>query len=519
MSYTALYRKFRPLVFEDVKGQEHIVGTLRNQIMHQRIGHAYLFCGTRGTGKTTIAKIFARAVNCESPVNGGPCGACPTCQSILAGQNLNVAEIDAASNNSVENVREIIEAVSYPPVDTRYKVFIIDEVHMLSAGAFNALLKTLEEPPSYVVFILATTEVHKIPITILSRCQRYDFKRISLDTIADRMRELTDKENMQIEDKALRYIAKVADGSMRDALSLLDQCNAFHYGETLTYDMALEVLGAVDAGVFSRLLRNVIANDIFGCLSIVEEVVMQGRELGQFVKDFVWYLRNLMLLKSSTEEKVEEVLDVSTEHLKLLREEADMLDLNSIIRYINVFSELSGQLRYASQKRVIVEMAVIKLCTPEMEIDTTAILERVRKLEKKLEQGIVVQSAPGAPVTAQVAATKPIELPAALPEEIEQVRNEWPVILGKTEHLTRGLLSEAKLSIDPDTGVLLLCFKNEFIYNQVNTDEKIEEIHALLAEHTGREVPFELRTYNDQQEFSEQYYDLLQGIHMDIEEV
>ena len=239
MSYTALYRKWRPVSFEDVKGQDPIVQTLKNQITSERIGHAYLFCGTRGTGKTSIAKIFARAVNCEHPVDGSPCNECPTCKAIQSGSSMNVVEIDAASNNGVENIRDIRDQVQYPPTEGRYRVYIIDEVHMLSIGAFNALLKTLEEPPSYVIFILATTEVHKIPITILSRCQRYDFKRISLETIGDRLRELTQAEHIEVEDRALMYIAKAADGSLRDGLSLLDQCVAFHFGKVLTYDLSL----------------------------------------------------------------------------------------------------------------------------------------------------------------------------------------------------------------------------------------------------------------------------------------
>ena len=271
MSYTALYRKFRPAEFEDVKGQEHIVTTLQNQIKANRIGHAYLFCGTRGTGKTTVAKIFAKAVNCEHPVNGSPCGECAMCKSIAAGTSMNVIEIDAASNNGVDNIREIREEVTYRPTEGKYKVYIIDEVHMLSIGAFNALLKTLEEPPEYVIFILATTEVHKIPITILSRCQHYDFKRISIETITARMQELMDTEQIEVEDKALRYIAKAADGSMRDALSLLDQCIAFYLGQKLTYDHVLEVLGAVDTDVFSKLLRNVIGRDVAAVLDIVEK--------------------------------------------------------------------------------------------------------------------------------------------------------------------------------------------------------------------------------------------------------
>jgi DNA polymerase-3 subunit gamma/tau len=258
----ALYRKFRPGGFEDVKGQDHISKTLQNQIKADRIGHAYLFCGTRGTGKTSVAKIFAKAVNCEHPIDGSPCGVCASCRSISEGRSMNVIEIDAASNNGVDNIREIREEVAYRPTEGRFKVYIIDEVHMLSIGAFNALLKTLEEPPEYVIFIFATTEAHKIPITILSRCQRYDFKRITIDTIAARLMELMDKEQVDVEEKAIRYIAKAADGSMRDALSLLDQCIAFYIGQKLTYDHVLEVLGAVDTDVFSKLLREILAKDI-----------------------------------------------------------------------------------------------------------------------------------------------------------------------------------------------------------------------------------------------------------------
>ena len=294
MSYMALYRKFRPNEFEDVKGQDAIVRTLKNQIEADRIGHAYLFCGTRGTGKTTVAKIFAKAVNCEHPVDGSPCGECAVCKAIAAGNSMNVIEIDAASNNGVDNIREIREEVAYRPTEGRYKVYIIDEVHMLSIGAFNALLKTLEEPPEYVIFILATTEAHKIPVTILSRCQRYDFKRISIETISARLQELINKEGWDVEEKAVRYIARMGDGSMRDALSLLDQCVAFHYGKLLTYENVLDVLGAVDTAVFSKMFGAVCRGNTRECMEELEELVVQGRELGQFVTDFIWYMRNLL---------------------------------------------------------------------------------------------------------------------------------------------------------------------------------------------------------------------------------
>lgn len=390
MSYTALYRKFRPQDFEDVKGQDHIVTALKNQVKANRLGHAYLFTGTRGTGKTTVAKILAKAVNCEHPVDGSPCNECETCKRIAEGSSMNVFEIDAASNNSVSNIRDIVEEVAYSPTEGKYKVYIIDEVHMLSASAFAALLKTLEEPPAYVIFILATTEVHMIPITILSRCQRYDFRRISIDTIAGRLQELMVKEEVSVEEKALRYVAKAADGSMRDALSLLDQCIAFYLGENLTYDKVLQVLGAVDNEIFSHLLRAVIAHDVTEAIGVLEEMVIQGRDLNQFVIEFTWYMRNLMLVKSDT--NMEDVLEVSSEHMALLKEEAAMVKDEVLMRYVRIFSELSNQIRQSSQKRVLIEIALIKLCRPQMEQDYEAIVDRLDVVEHKMEEGIPVMT-------------------------------------------------------------------------------------------------------------------------------
>ena len=283
MSYVALYRRFRPRTFDEVRGQEHVTKTLRNQVKTERLQHAYLFTGTRGTGKTSVAKILARAVNCEHPVEGNPCGTCRSCQTILAGTSMNVIEIDAASNNGVDHIREIIEEVQYRPADGRYKVYIVDEVHMLSQGAFNALLKTLEEPPEYVIFILATTEAGRIPVTILSRCQRYDFRRIDADTITARMRELMDSEGVEAEDRALRFIARTADGSLRDALSLLDRCIAFYMDEPLTYEKTLRALGEADASVFYRLARAVNGGDAGGALRIFGKQAAAGVETGQFV--------------------------------------------------------------------------------------------------------------------------------------------------------------------------------------------------------------------------------------------
>lgn len=520
MSYQALYRKFRPTEFDDVKGQEHIVETLKNQITADRIGHAYLFCGTRGTGKTTIAKIFAKAVNCESPVDGSPCGGCKSCQTIAAGASMNVIEIDAASNNGVDNIREIVDEVSYSPAEGKYKVYIIDEVHMLSIGAFNALLKTLEEPPEYVIFILATTEVHKIPITILSRCQRYDFKRIDIDTIAGRLSELMEKEQIPVEAKALRYIAKTADGSLRDALSLLDQCIAFHFGKELTYDMVLDVLGAVDNEVFSRLLRNMLEQDVLGCISLLEEIVMQGRELTQFVNDYTWYLRNLLLVKGCDD--AEDVLDVSSDHLKLLKEEADMADQNTIMRFIRIFSELSGQIRYASAKRVMIEMAMIKACRPAMEKDQESVLERIRTLEHKIEKGLVAVSVNGTGGEGKAAGTlsaadRP-KLPPAIPADVEQIVKRWAVILNDCPNPMRGYLKTARLSLGNDNHLQIYLVEGTHSDYFLKYPEHQEQVARLLGSAIGKEVVPDFKTYGQNEDFEANNIDLSKLIMMDIEE-
>lgn len=385
MSYTALYRKWRPPVFDDVKGQDPIVKALKNQIVSGRIGHAYLFCGTRGTGKTSVAKILARAVNCEHPVDGNPCNECPSCQAALVGNSMNVMEIDAASNNGVDNIREIRDEVRYAPTEGRYKVYIIDEVHMLSTGAFNALLKTLEEPPAHVIFILATTEVHKIPITVLSRCQRYDFRRIAAQTIAARLTQLVEGEGVEAEPQAIRYVARKADGSMRDSISLLDQCIAFHYGELLTYEKVLDVLGAASYDLFGRLLQAVLECRTADCINMIDEIVMQGTELGQMVSDFIWYLRNIMMLQASDLDA--DTLEVSEAELRTLADMSEKVDQDTLLRYIRILSELSGRIRNVTDKRVLLETTFIKMMKPESEDNYDSLLQRLKQLEEKLAKG------------------------------------------------------------------------------------------------------------------------------------
>lgn len=542
MSYTALYRKWRPAGFEDVKGQDHIVQTLKNQITSGRIGHAYLFCGTRGTGKTSIAKIFARAVNCEEPADKSPCGQCRMCRSIAAGSSLNVMEIDAASNNGVENIRDIREQVQYPPAEGRYRVYIIDEVHMLSTGAFNALLKTLEEPPSYVIFILATTEVHKIPVTVLSRCQRYDFKRISVATITDRLAELSKAEKIEVEDKALAYIARAADGAMRDALSLLDQCVAFHFGEKLTYDHVLDILGAVDTGIFSGMFRAVVQQNTTECIYKVEELVIQGRELGQFVTDFIWYMRNLLLVQ--TTEDAEDLLDMSEENRKALEEDAQLTDGETLMRYIRVFSELSNQIRYASQKRVLIELAFIRLTKPQMEHNYDSIIERLNRIEEQLEEGIFPDPPrinPSAPVQVGAAAGSSLpvmNMPAAysansgdygtgpqqmtLPkgqlEDLQLIRSQW----GKIVRALGGVIrSSFRDTIVEPSGDSCLCvvFTNIDNYEIGRRPTIMGELEEYVKNTYGKDIYFKTRLLGSGERMDTIYVsdeELKDHIHMDI---
>ena len=546
MGYTALYRKFRPGGFEEVKGQEHIVTTLRNQIQADRTGHAYLFCGTRGTGKTTVAKILAKAVNCENPVDGSPCGECAMCRKIAEGTSMNVIEIDAASNNGVDNIREIIDEVQYSPTEGKYKVYIIDEVHMLSAGAFNALLKTLEEPPSYVMFILATTEAHKIPITILSRCQRYDFKRISIDTIAARLRDLMEREGHEVEEKALRYVAKAGDGSMRDSLSLLDQCLAFHFGSKLTYDNVLEVLGAVDTEVFTRLYRAIRQGDMADCLDLLEEITTDGRDLAQFAVDVTWYLRNLLLL--ATSEAGAERIDVSSDQLEVMRVDASQSDAESLMRYIRVFSELSGQLRYASQKRVLLEIALIKLCKPEMETGYDSLVERVKNLEAELERSLQLirsgalvpagtapggpgvngagmagmggapESAMGANGMGQSSMSQP-EMPAnlekAIPEDLKVVAKNWSRILSELPGLLKTMIRAAKPSVEGST--LVLVFNDPFDKASVDSEQHMSELKNAVNRCAGKDVDIRTVCQERGRGNDREWVDLTRVIKADIE--
>ena len=398
MAHMALYRKWRPLTFEDVVEQRHIVTTLKNSIKNNTVSHAYLFCGTRGTGKTTLAKIFARAVNCTNPSDGSPCNECFTCKGILDGSIIDVIEIDAASNNGVDDVREIKEAVMYVPAITRYKVYIIDEVHMLSTGAFNALLKTLEEPPANVIFILATTEPHKLPATILSRCQRFDFKRITAKGIEERLKDIAKDCNVSVEDNAVRLIARISEGGMRDAISLLDQCITI--GNTsITYMDVIEISGLSAAEAVNRLAGAIVDKNAPVALNAIKEAMDQGRDLKPFCNQLILWFRDLMLYKNGG--AALNLIDLSEEELEPIKEAANKVDLERTLNIIRELSETEGQLKWAENPRIIMEVAAVKLCSdvPEHGSTPNDVLAgfdiRLRQIEdriSKIQQGTLLKT-------------------------------------------------------------------------------------------------------------------------------
>lgn len=543
--FLALYRKYRPQTFEDVRGRDAIVRTLKNQIINGRVSHSYLFAGTRGTGKTTIAKIFAKAVNCEHPHDGNPCGECEMCRAIAEDRSFNVVEMDAASNNSVEDIRKVIDEVSYSPSEGKKRVYIIDEVHMLSGAAFNALLKTLEEPPEYAVFILCTTEPNRLPVTILSRCQRFDFGRLTTETIAGRLREVADAEHLEAEDRALHYIAGAADGSMRDGLSLLDQCNAFNYGAgELTYERTLEILGAVDPSVFSTLFRLVHDGKAAEAVHKLDELLMQGRELVRLITDFIWYLRNLMLLKAS--EDTARDMDVSGENLTRMIEDERKAEMPEIQRDIRMLSELTEQIRFSSNRRILAEAGLIRLCRPQMDTDTDALRVRVQQVERLMaerdryiaqiqqalqnpalmaalsdagQQGNMHGQAAGSGTAAAAPATGKA-LPKAIPEEVREIARNWPKILSSMpDNYIRVFLGLAKLSCD-EQGDLVFVFDNP-VTADTFTNKEHEKTRETVLNHiralTGKDVSVVYKCLDNQEKFTDNYVDLSDVVKMEIE--
>ncbi len=431
MSYIALYRKKRPKEFDGVIGQEHIIKTLKNQIKSKRINHAYLFCGTRGTGKTSTAKIFAKAVNCQSPKDGQPCGECYMCTEIENQSLMNVIEIDAASNNGVDNIRDIREEVKYPPTEGKYKVYIIDEVHMLSIGAFNALLKTLEEPPEHVVFILATTDPQKIPVTILSRCQRFDFRRISEKEIADTIKKYMPEENVDIDDDAVEYIARVSDGAMRDALSILDQSISFYYGEKITLEKVLITVGAADDKVYFELAEAVFEGNSAKCMKIIYSAFEKGVDVNRFAEDFLEHLRNVLIAASV--EDAGKVINLSSEKIGIIKEQAKKVKKRRLINIVSEFSEVSGRLKYSQTPRVVFEVSCIKLC----EIDL---------YEKDKEYDIYEKKDYNNTINVKKENYTQIKKPIPMPidEEFKKLIVKWKSIAENFKNLDRAVILQAE---------------------------------------------------------------------------
>ena len=381
--YRVLYRKWRPQTFEEVYGQPHITATLKNELVSGRVAHAYLFTGSRGTGKTTCAKILSKAVNCLSPHDGDPCNECEICRGIDNGSVLDVIEIDAASNNGVDNIRDLRDEANFTPVKAKYRVYIIDEVHMLSTGAFNALLKILEEPPEHVIFILATTEVHKLPATILSRCQRFDFKRISPEDICARLQYVAEHENIVLDEDAAALIAKVADGALRDALSLLDRCCAVD--EHVTDEVVTKSAGLAGRDYLMRLSECIVKKDCASALGIINELHMNSCDMERLCSEFMFHLRDLMIVK--TVKSADSILIATDDELKALRALAEKMPLEELLYNLNVIEDTFSQIKRSSNKRIPFEMAFVKLCSEALDTENDALLRRISALEAKLASG------------------------------------------------------------------------------------------------------------------------------------
>ena len=421
--HKALYRAYRPQTFKDVVGQEHIIRTLKNQIENGNVGHAYLFCGTRGTGKTSTAKIFARAVNCIDSVNEEPCNECEVCKDILNDNIMDVIEIDAASNNSVDDVREIRENVKYTPAKCKYKVYIIDEVHMLSQGAFNALLKTLEEPPSYVIFILATTEPHKIPATILSRCQRFDFKRVTVQDMSSRMKEICEDVNIEVDERALNLIARNSQGALRDALSILDQCMSFS-DDKIEYKDVVDLLGTVNIEQLFEMAEYVIKEDNKKCLEILNEFVIWGKDIKNLIDDLIDHFRNLMICKVSTE--LDEIISLPEETIEQLKAQSSLIETNDIIRILNILSEAQDNIKSSSNPRVLAEVSIMKLSQPMFDESKESLIKRLANLEEIIKSGNIKITTDNTTSTVESQVTTGVENKQPEVEEVyyEEVKSE-----------------------------------------------------------------------------------------------
>ena len=500
--HKALYRVYRPKNFSDVIGQEHIVRTLKNQIENNNVGHAYLFCGTRGTGKTSTAKIFSRAVNCTNLHNDEPCNECENCREILEDKTMDVVEIDAASNNSVDDIRELRENVKYSPAKAKYKVYIIDEVHMLSQGAFNALLKTLEEPPSYVIFILATTEPHKIPATILSRCQRFDFKRVTVKDISSRMRYICEKEGIEADKKALNLIARNSQGALRDALSILDQCISFE-GNKISYNDVIELLGSVNIEQLFDLAESIIKEDTRKSLQILNDFIIWGKDVRNLVNDLIDHFRNLMVCKISND--LDEIISLPEETIDLLKQQAETIDTNNLIRILNILSGAQDGMKISSNPRVLMEVTMMKIAQPMFDESKEALIKRIENLEQKIESGNIKvnhistnqtvdnfnENNQQNNNTVEKQEDENIEYENLKGDEIKLVEKSWKKILQKMKEdknqVIRALLQDVdSFNISEDTLYIIFTDNYSFAKSRLDSPATIQYVEKVIREVLNR---------------------------------
>lgn len=500
--HKALYRVYRPKNFSDVIGQEHIVRTLKNQIENNNVGHAYLFCGTRGTGKTSTAKIFSRAVNCTNLHNDEPCNECENCREILEDKTMDVVEIDAASNNSVDDIRELRENVKYSPAKAKYKVYIIDEVHMLSQGAFNALLKTLEEPPSYVIFILATTEPHKIPATILSRCQRFDFKRVTVKDISSRMRYICEKEGIEADEKALNLIARNSQGALRDALSILDQCISFE-GNKISYNDVIELLGSVNIEQLFDLAESIIKEDTRKSLQILNDFIIWGKDVRNLVNDLIDHFRNLMVCKISND--LDEIISLPEETIDLLKQQAETIDTNNLIRILNILSETQDGMKISSNPRVLMEVTMMKIAQPMFDESKEALIKRIENLEQKIESGNIKVNHISTNQTVdnfnennqqnsnivEKQEDENIEYENLKGDDIKLVEKSWKKILQKMKEdknqVIRALLQDVdSFNISEDTLYIIFTDNYSFAKSRLDSPATIQYVEKVIREVLNR---------------------------------
>ncbi|GKU27373.1 DNA polymerase III subunit gamma/tau [Clostridium folliculivorans] len=496
MAYTALYREWRPKKFEDVVGQEHITTTLRNQIINNRIAHAYLFCGTRGTGKTSSAKVFAKALNCLDLHDGEPCNKCEMCNKINNGLAIDITELDAASNNGVDKIRDIIDDVQYPPQEARFKVYIMDEVHMLSQGAVNAFLKTLEEPPKNVIFILATTDPQKLPITILSRCQRFDFKRIGKDDIAGHLRRIVKEQGVYADDKSLDLISRVSDGALRDSLSILDQAISMGNGK-IAYEGLVSMLGLVTNEYLFNITDAIVERNIEKTMNIIEEIVFSGKDVHLFIKDLISHYRNLLMVKVTN--TPDEVLDMSVENISFLKQQASRMRVEEVMRAIRILQESEESSKQSNQARIYLELASIKLCKIEYDTSKEVLLSRINKLEEIIKSGKIRVATPASGNVANnersqgVSSEKSKLSPSKVQQEvhnsegpsnhnehssvtIDDVKRAWKDIMEGFK-ARRAMVMYASLltgkPVDVSNGIVTIEYEEQYSFNKVRL-EKME---------------------------------------------